>query len=223
MFKQDTFGKMQYVIKFPKGFCETEKYPTLIFMHGAGSRGTDIELLKGNPFFKITENHNDLPFVIFAPQCSGDTWFDSFTTVNDFAKFVGTKEYVDFDKIYLMGASMGGYAVWQMAMSNPSFFAAIVPICGGGMYWNAGRLKGVPIWAFHGDSDTTVYTEESVKMVNAVNENGGNAKLTIYENCGHDAWSDTYGNIEVFKWLLSHKKNNNEAVAAAFNDSKIYG
>ena len=64
---------------------------------------------------------------------------------------------------------MGGYGTWQLAISMPEAFAAIVPICGGGMYWDAGRLKKVPVWAFHGDSDPTVFPEESVKMVNAVN------------------------------------------------------
>ena len=75
-----------------------------------------------------------------------------------------------------MGASMGGYGTWQLAMSMPKFFAAIVPICGGGMYWNAGRLINTPIWAFHGAKDPTVLCVESEKMVNHVNALGGKAK-----------------------------------------------
>ena len=110
----------------------------------------------------------------------------------------------------MMGASMGGYAVWQLAMSMPEHFAAIVPICGGGMYWNAGRLANLPIWAFHGGKDKYVLPEESQKMVDAVNENGGRAKLTVYPENAHDAWSDTYKNKQVFLWLLENTNNRKE-------------
>ena len=123
-----------------------------------------------------------------------------------------------------MGASMGGYAVWQLAMSMPEYFAAIVPICGGGMYWNAGRLIHVPVWAFHGAKDATVLLEESVKMVEAVNKKGGNAKLTIYPNTKHDSWTATYSNYEVFQWLLTHRRPHAEAEADnSYADVKKFG
>ena len=118
---------------------------------------------------------------------------------------------------------MGGYATWQIGMSMPEIFAAIVPICGGGMYWNAARLINVPAWAFHGKKDVSVFVEESEKMVNAVNKHGGNAKLTIYPENGHDAWSDTYNNPEVFQWLLSNENSNGEEVVDIYNDSKLHG
>jgi predicted peptidase len=106
----------------------------------------------------------------------------------------------------------------------PEMFAAAVPICGGGMYWDAGRLKHVPIWAFHGDSDKTVLTEESVKMVNAVNKKGGDAKLTIYPETGHDAWTATYKNADVFAWMLSHTRwQANTETDSGFADAKRFG
>ena len=121
--------------------------------------------------------------------------------------------YPDPDRLYLMGISMGGYAAWQLAISQPELFAAMIPICGGGMYWSASRLKEIPIWAFHGGKDTTVLPEESVHMVEKVNKRGGSAKLTIYPENEHNAWTDTFENPEVFAWLLSHRKANT-AVAA---------
>ena len=112
-----------------------------------------------------------------------------------------------------MGVSMGGYAAWQVGMSMPELFAAIVPICGGGMYWNASRLKNTPVWAFHGGRDPIVKPEESEKMVNAINSKGGDARLTIYPDHEHNAWSDTFANQEVFDWLLS-KTNTNASIDA---------
>jgi pimeloyl-ACP methyl ester carboxylesterase len=95
---------------------------------------------------------------------------------------------------------------YQLAMAIPEAFAAIVPVCGGGMYWAAKRLVDVPVWAFHGAQDKTVLPEESLHMVAKVNAFGGNAKLTLYPNNAHDAWTDTYSNPEVYAWLLEHTK-----------------
>jgi predicted peptidase len=118
---------------------------------------------------------------------------------------------------------MGGYGTWQMAMSMPSYYAAIVPVCGGGMYWNAGRIKNLPVWAFHGAKDQTVAVEESVKMVDKINAWGGNAKLTIYPENTHDAWTDTYSNDEVYKWFLEHKNKNEQEQTTKLEGSKLFG
>jgi len=138
-------------------------------------------------------------------------------------KEIAALEYVDEDRIYLIGASMGGYATWQLAMSMPEYFAAIAPICGGGIYAFAERLVNTPIWAFHGAKDDVVFVEESERMVNAVNKAGGCAKLTIYPENSHNAWSDTYANKEVFEWMLSHKRQSTEEIADSIHNSEIYG
>lgn len=216
------FKEMQYVVRYPKNYHPEERYPLLLLLHGAGSRGNDVDLLLNNPFFRITDNMS-LPFVTVAPQCSENTWFDLFQVLEGFVKEIAANRCVNHEKIYVIGASMGGYAAWQLAMSMPEYFAAIVPICGGGMYWNADRLVNVPIWAFHGEKDSAVLVEESVKMVNAVNQAGGNARLTVYPNTGHDAWSDTYCNPEVFEWLLAHKNKNMTCINEKYTDSNLYG
>ncbi len=110
----------------------------------------------------------------------------------------------------------------QLAMSRPELFAAIVPICGGGMYWNAARLKHTGVWAFHGEEDDTVFCEESVRMVEAINRCGGNAKLTLYRGVSHNAWDPTFQNPEVWQWLLSQTHRYANA-RTEFNDVKAYG
>ncbi len=213
---------LSYIMKTPNAYTETEKYPAIIFMHGAGTRGNDIDKLKTNPFFNLSMPYTE-NCITFAPLCNADTWFDIFEQVLDFCTFVSEHKSSDKSRIYLIGASMGAYAAWQIAMSKPELFAAIVPICGGGMYWNAVRLKNIPVWAFHGENDTYVSASESIKMVERINAVGGNAKLTIYENTGHDAWSATYKNEAVFKWLFSHGKQSEKAVRTDFQDAETYG
>ena len=114
---------------------------------------------------------------------------------------------VDPDQVYLTGNSMGGYGVWQWAATQPQHWAAIAPICGGGAPWVAERyLSDVPVWAFHGDMDEAVDIGESERMVAAVRRGGGDAKLTVYEGCGHDSWTQTYLNPDLYRWFLSHRR-----------------
>ena len=200
------FGALRSLIRYPADYDKASAFPAILFLHGAGSRGRDLSILQNNPYFKITDGHENFPFLTFAPQCHENTWFDSFADLIAFANAIAARPDVDSTRFYVMGASMGGYATWQLGMSRPDLFAAMVPICGGGMYWNAGRLKDMPIWAFHGQLDDTVYVEESVKMTDWVRRYGGDPKLTVYPENGHDAWSDTYRNPEVFAWLLNHRK-----------------
>lgn len=218
------FEDINYVVRFPNGYEEGKRYPVILSLHGSGTRGQYADSLLSNAAFTVTQRlYKDFPFVLVAPQCHANTWFDMFESLKRFAVMVAGEKYTDRERLYLMGISMGGYGTWQLAMSMPELFAAAVPICGGGMYWNAARLVNVPIWAFHGGKDTVVFPEESKKMVDAVNQRGGSAKLTIYPENGHDAWNDTLANPEVFDWLLSHKNSNTKSIEDIYKDSNIYG
>lgn len=195
-------GGLNYLRFEPTGFSEDKKYPIIIHFHGAGSRGDNVEILNNQSIMSYANNTENFPFVMFLPQCSANVWFDVFEQLKVFVKTVVELPYVDKENVYLSGVSMGGYASWQMLMSEPDIFRKAVICCGGGMYWNAARIK-IPVWAFHGTDDRTVFFEESQKMVNAVNHSGGNAKLTEYKGIGHNCWEKTYSNPEIYKWLIA--------------------
>ena len=219
--KISKYKELDYATRLPATFDEKKRYPLVFYIHGAGGRGRDICKISDHAFFTDTA-----PFleeaVSVCPQCYADSWFDIFEQLIDFIEYEISKPYVDKNRVYLIGASMGAYTTWQLAMARPDLFAAIIPICGGGMYWNAARLKNIGVWAFHGDIDTVVFPEESFKMVNAINRNGGNARLTIYPNTGHNAWTPTFTDPEVWKWLLSHS-NHALQTRTEFNDTKTFG
>ncbi len=218
------FKKIKYIVIFPDNFDKSKKYPLLLKFHGAGGRGNDITpLLRDSAFLHQREKLTDFPLMTIMPLCHENTWFDMFEQLKEFVFYVAQSDNIDSERIYLMGASMGGYATWAMAMSCPELFAAIVPICGGGMYWNAARLVNVPVWAFHGAKDNVVLPRESEIMVERVNNCGGSAKLTIYPHNDHNAWDDTFSNPEVYKWLLEHKNQNIKQVIDIYNDIKKYG
>ena len=215
------YKELDYVIRYPEHFSTEKQYPLVIYLHGAGGRGRDIEVIKNHSFFSTSEKFcKDVVTVV--PQCYADTWFDIFEQLKDYIIAMVNMECVDSDRVYVLGASMGGYTTWQVGMSLPDVVAAIVPICGGGMYWNAGRLQHTGVWAFHGSADKTVSYEESEKMVNAVNKRGGNAKLTIFEGVPHNSWIPTFESEEMWNWLFAQRKYYEET-ENEYNDVVRFG
>ena len=219
-----TFRDLKYLVRVPRELLE--KNPAILFLHGAGYRGTNLDVLMNYPAFRQGSclAKDDSPFLIFAPQCHADTWFDLFEQLRDFARAVCGDPRVDKERVYLMGASMGGYGTWQLGMSLPELFAAMIPICGGGMKWNAKRLASVPVWAVHGELDPAVAAEESIRLVDAVNQAGGSAKLTLLKGVGHNAWDYTFANQEMFDWLLQQKRARRpDETTNEFADADCFG
>jgi len=199
---------LKYLLFLPAGYKEkeTEKsWPLILFLHGSGERGSDLELVKRNGIAKIVEELADFPFITISPQCPEDSrWTEQAEIVMLLLEEIEEKYNVNPQKVYLTGLSMGGYGTWLLAAQHPEKFAAIAPICGGGDPQWAPRLKDMPIWAFHGAQDDIVPLEKSQIMVRAVKEQGGNVCFTIYPEAGHDSWVKAYDDPELCQWFLAN-------------------
>jgi predicted peptidase len=198
---------LQYLLWLPADYKKVKHktYPLLIFLHGSGERGDDLNLVKkwGPPSF--VEQHPKFPFILLSPQCPNGRWWDIYE-LNRWLDKIIHKYRVDTTRIYLTGLSMGGFATWQWASAYPQRFAAIAPVCGGGDIQFADDISKVPVWAFHGQDDPVVPDKRTVEMVDAVNANGGHAKKTIYPGVGHNSWINAYNDQELYTWFLEHKK-----------------
>lgn len=214
---------MAYAVRYPDGYELQKKHPVLLFLHGSGTRGADIEKLLKHSFFQNSAAHLDLGFITVAPLCHKNTWLDLGETLVSFANMISAMPDVDSTRLYLTGNSMGGYGAWQLAMAAPELFAALLPVCGGGMYWNAGRLVGLPIWAFHGALDRTVLPEESEKMVWAVNRRGGNARLTIYPETAHNCWQYVYTDRAVYEWMMEQRRGDFSEPIDEYRNKSAFG
>jgi predicted peptidase len=196
-----------HLIYLPDDYGKDDrKWPAMLFLHGVGNRGTDIEKVKTSGVPKVVNRDKSFDFILIAPQGHADEWWQ-IDRLMELLDDVTSKYKVDKDRLYLTGLSMGGYGAWKFACEHPDRFAAVVPICGGGPVDKACNLKDVPIWAFHGAKDGAVPLEKSQEMVDAVNACGGNAKLTVYPDLEHDSWSVTYDNKELYEWFLKHSLN----------------
>jgi predicted peptidase len=214
-FKTNSTQPVNYLLYLPKGYADGKQiWPLMLFLHGAGERGTDIWKVATHGPPKRVREHTEFPFIIVSPQCpEGQTWSRDvlLALLDDIAK----NYRVNTTRIYVTGLSMGGYGAWDLGLSCPEKFAAIAPICGGAGYITmllASReklsaLQSLPVWAFHGAKDPVVPLSESQRVVDFLKKTGGReVKLTVYPDAEHDSWTQTYDDPELYKWLLQHAR-----------------
>jgi predicted peptidase len=214
--KAQTFTKQvvktysyKYLLYLPADYGKdtTKRWPLMLFLHGSGESGDDLEKVKAHGPPMLLSKGKELPFIVVSPQCPSASvgWIPE--ALNLLLDEVEKNVRVDTERVYLTGLSMGGYGTWALASETPGRFAAIAPICGGGNPRRmARRLKGTPIWVFHGAKDGTVPIKESQDMVDALKAAGNDVKFTVYPDADHDSWTATYNNPDLFTWLLEHKK-----------------
>lgn len=204
----DKYYNFGYVKYLPKDFDPQKKYPLVVFLHGAGERGEDLDHAMYNGYMrKVKEQNAEYPFIFIGPQCPKEKYWGCYTeSLIAFLEEMISELPVDEERVYLTGLSMGGTGTWMLAMACPEKFAAIAPVCGSGIIWNAAILKDIPIMVYHGDQDTSVPIHESINMISRVNMHGGDAQLKICHHVGHNAWDMAYDGDELWKWLLSKQR-----------------
>lgn len=219
------FLNPEYLVYWPAGDTNAQ-LPLLIFLHGAGGVGDDINKIKGKP----TEISNGIrkfnkgPALVVVPQClkqdnKGERGIWTPEDLNIFLQHLKATLPVDDRRIYLTGISMGGYGTWAWAAHDPQHFAAIAPIVGGiGRegpkdvtpefdQW-ATNLARIPVYAFVGAKDEKVPPERSERMIAAIQKAGGReAKLKVYPNEGHGAGRVVLAEQEFYDWIFSHKRD----------------
>ena len=207
---------LEYLLFVPKAAAAKpdQKFPLILFLHGAGERGTNIWAVAVHGPPKIVRDKTDFPFIVVSPQCpAGRTW-DNDEVLGLLDEVLATQP-VDPARVYLTGLSMGGFGTWSLGLTHPDRFAAIVPICGGGDPLKvlladpkkAEALRSLPVWAFHGAKDPVVRLVESERMVDALKKAGvREVELTVYPEAQHDSWTESYANPKLYEWLLQHQR-----------------
>jgi predicted peptidase len=214
-FEKQVSIKLDYLAYVPPDYNKDQekKWPLIVFLHGSGESGNDVEKVKAHGPPLLLGNGTDLAiknFVVVSPQCPSSRIGWQPYMLNPFLDEVLAKYRIDQDHVYLTGLSMGGYGTWAWAEQSPQRFAAIAPMSGGGNSNQrivARTLGRMPIWNFHGEIDPTVPISESELMVEAVKKAGNKeVKFTRYPDVGHNCWDQAYGNAELYDWFLQHKR-----------------
>jgi len=218
-------GKLPYRLLKPLHFDATKKYPMVLLLHGSGERGDDnkAQLKWGGDVFTPADVREKYPAFVLVPQCpqnkkwvemdwggpSGTAPADPGPTQKLLLGMLDSieKEFpIDPDRRYITGLSMGGYGTWDLITRYPDRWAAAAPICGGGDKTKAALAKPVPVWAFHGDADTTVMLVRTTDMVAGLKAAGGNAAMTIYAGVGHNSWSSAFKEPNFLPWIFAQQR-----------------
>ncbi|HJT73724.1 MAG TPA: PHB depolymerase family esterase, partial [Chitinophaga sp.] len=225
---------LRYRMLTPAGYDVQKAYPLVIFLHGAGERGSDnaAQLLHGGSLFLKDSVRRQFPAFVIFPQCPKDsTWApfrlkrDSSGQVTDIlfsdAADRGTTPgrlvkslldsllktgKIDSKRVYLGGLSLGGMGTFDLLARYPSTWAAAFPICGMGNVKNAPRFQKVPLWIFHGAADNVVPVSGSKNYYDALKGKNPDLKYSEYPGVGHNSWDNAFAEPELLPWLFSHKK-----------------
>lgn len=211
--KHKWYSKVYYNFNYaeylPVGFDEGCKYPLVIFLHGAGERGDDLDVAMRHGYMKyVREEGKEYPFIFVGPQCPDGKYWGCYTeSLLAFIDYICDILPVDRSRVYLTGLSMGGTGTWMLAMADPDRFAAIAPVCGSGIYWHGTVLANMPVFMYHGDCDDIVPFYESANMLSAINRHGNkNARLKVCYGVKHNAWDYAYTDDELLEWMLAQHK-----------------
>jgi predicted peptidase len=224
VFKNAAGETLNVRLYLPPALSAGRKWPVVLFLHGAGERGTNnVSQLKHGieSLIRYGKDAND-PAILLVPQCPANEqwvkvpWNAPSHTIPEqpsrplrLALALLREKMaalpVDPARVYVTGVSMGGYGTWDAVQREPRLFAAAMPICGGGDTALAPVIKHVPIWTFHGDKDTAVPVGRSRDMAKALEACGGKIQYREYPDAGHDVWTRTYNDTGVLTWFFSQR------------------
>ena len=200
--------KLSYILDYPK---DTKlKIPLIVFLHGSGERGNNLEIVKNHSPFTY-KNLIKEPVAILAPQCPENTWWDT-DAVYFLIKEISEKYKIDKDRIYLTGLSMGGWGTLKLAGEHPEMFAAVAAVCAPTdrvMLATVDNYKDLNIKLFHGGMDDVVLPENAFNFYQKLHPVNPKAELTIFPNDNHNSWDSTYSDQKLYDWMLSLTKNKN--------------
>ncbi|MEO1625165.1 MAG: carboxylesterase family protein, partial [Bacteroidota bacterium] len=235
-YQNDQGQVFPYRILFPKDYNKSQKYPLVLFLHGAGERGNDNEsqLVHGVKTFLEGENRDNFPCIVLAPQCPKESYWSSVTVDRsqypvtldfdykrdathplamtiELLKKLTKEEAVDPDRVYITGLSMGGMGTMEALYRHPELFAAAASVCGGGQAEAFDKRYGsIPLWLFHGDVDGVVKVEQSRELFTHFQATGLDVRYTEYPGVNHNSWENAYAEKDLLPWLFSHSRKKDD-------------
>ncbi|MEE2686330.1 MAG: prolyl oligopeptidase family serine peptidase [Planctomycetota bacterium] len=225
--KEEVAGqRLHYLLQAPEGRAPRGGWPLLLFLHGYGECGEDLEKVKKHGPPKLVARFDSLArCVIVSPQCPRNSWWRVEALKAVVEEVIDDRGDIDRRRLYVTGLSMGGYGIWSFISHSPDYFAAAVPICGGGDPFRLpanrppvksgiknefdpdglARARRLPVWAFHGTEDRSVPIRETEMLVGILKQAGSSdVRFTAYEGAGHvQAWEKAYEDPQVWKWLFA--------------------
>jgi predicted peptidase len=195
------------LLHLPAAYGSRSDWPVILFLHGAGERGSDLALVAREGLPRILETLPDFPFVVVSPQEERNRrWTpDALAALVD---DVAARFRVDASRVYVTGLSTGATAALDLAIRHPEKVAAVAAVTATSIPRGLCGMKDVPVWIFNNGGDERVPASRARKLARDLERCGrhGEVKVTIYPREGHDAWTETYRHKDLYDWMLHHRK-----------------
>jgi predicted peptidase len=196
----------RFWVWLPREYTQrSARWPLVVFLHGSGERGTDLEKVKVHGPPKQVAQGAAYPFILISPQLEAGARWDA-ERLHKLLVALQARLHADPRRCIGTGLSMGGFGMWQWATAYPRDLAAIAPVCGFGDPAKVAAMRSVPVRAYHGDQDPVVPLAPHAACVEALRAAGGTATLTVYPGVGHDSWTPAYNDPELIPGLLAQKQ-----------------
>lgn len=209
-FLTSTGVELRYLLYIPEDYQPDDQWPLIVYLHGAGGVGENIELLTTEgSLLDILQKEPNFKFIVLSPQLPTGRWGKYIDPVDELVTHITELFLIDANHLYLTGISLGGLGAWQYALAYPDRFAALAPVGGAASFTstavpeNICDLKNLPIWIFHGEDDTLLKPEQNEAVVSALQACGGNVNFTLYPGVDHlETFPLTYQNPDLYTWFL---------------------
>lgn len=189
----------------PGAYASRAQWPLVVFMHGSGERGDDLDKVKAHGLPMLAARGVEFPFVLVSPQLpDGQRWQPAVLHALR-AQLIASLR-VDPARVLATGLSLGGMGAWDWASAHPDDLAAIAPVCGYGEPEDVCRARHVPVRAYHGDADPVVPIDLDRACVEALRACGGTVDFVVYAGVGHDAWTRAYDDPTLVPWLMAQAR-----------------
>lgn len=213
---------LDFMLYLPEEYGEDpeQKWPLILYLHGYPKGLEHLEWIDRDGLPNILLDEENFPFIVVSPHRNEgyyEYWYqdENVQPLFQLVEEVQSLYAVDPQRIYLAGTSAGGNGVWEIGLQYPDRFAALIPVAG---YYNwpyevpdnICDLKDTPIWAFHGEEDERVPVEAQQILVDALEDCGGNAHITVFPDTYHNIDEQLVYTSELITWLLSHTLDRNE-------------
>jgi predicted peptidase len=222
--------KLPYILVEPLQIEDSELYPLVVCLHGAGGRGNDNSG-KGCQAYNVLKRkkyRKKYPSYLLVPQCpKGQQWVDTLWRLGNYSidnieisdeldfvlqliDSVSKNHPIDKNRIYITGQSMGGFGTWDLILRKPDLFACAIPVCGGGDTSKVNRIKTLPVWMFHGSEDQVIPVNASREMFRNLKKLNNKVRYTEFEGVKHGSWIPAWQNEKLIKWMFQQKASVND-------------
>ncbi|MBX2916024.1 MAG: fibronectin type III domain-containing protein [Cyclobacteriaceae bacterium] len=180
-----------------------QKYPLILFFHGAGERGTDNnnQLRHGGQRHRDAVQSGLFPGFLVYPQS---------VTIEQAKQLIDKLIQdlpVDPNRIYVHGLSGGGGDTWKFAITYPQLVAAAFPMSASDDAAKTQSMLYMPLRQAQGGMDNNPHPGWTQTIVDWFNTNGGHLEYFYLPTVGHGTWESMYSRSDFFPWFLSQRKN----------------